>query len=128
MNAYLNFFNYCEFYGNLIKTFLYHKKIAIPMVDKEQVVEVLKKVYDPEIQYDIYSLGLVYDVGIEGNKVKILMTLTSPMCPYGPQLMDDVRRQVSAIDGVGEVELELTFSPAWNPDKMTEEAKIALGI
>lgn len=98
------------------------------MANKEQVIETLKKVYDPEIQYDIYSLGLIYDVGIEGNKVKILMTLTSPMCPYGPQLMDDVRRQVSAIDGVGEVELELTFSPAWSPDKMTEEAKIALGI
>lgn len=98
------------------------------MANKEQVIETLKKVYDPEIQYDIYSLGLIYDVGIEGNKVKILMTLTSPMCPYGPQLMDDVRRQVSAIDGVREVELELTFSPAWSPDKMTEEAKIALGI
>ncbi len=98
------------------------------MVGKEQVIEVLKKVYDPEIQYDIWSLGLVYNVEIEGNKVKILMTLTSPMCPYGQQLMDDVRRQVSAIDGVGEVELELTFSPAWGPDKMTEEAKIALGI
>ena len=98
------------------------------MVEKEQVIEVLKKVYDPEIQYDIYSLGLVYNVEIEGSKVKILMTLTSPMCPFGPQLMDDVRRQVSAIDGVGEVELELTFSPAWGPDKMTEEAKIALGI
>ena len=98
------------------------------MVSKGQVVEVLKKVYDPEIQYDIYSLGLIYDVGIEGNKVKILMTFTTPMCPYGPQLMDDIRRQVSAIDGVGEVLIELTFTPVWGPDKMTEEAKIALGI
>ena len=98
------------------------------MVEKEQVVDILKKVYDPEIQYDIWSLGLVYNIEINGNKVKILMTLTSPMCPYGPQLMDDVRRQVSAIEGVGEVELELTFSPAWSPEKMTEEAKIALGI
>jgi len=98
------------------------------MVDKEQVIEVLKKVQDPEIQYDIWSLGLVYNVEIEGNKVKILMTFTSPMCPYGPVLMDDVRRQVSAINGVGEVVIELTFSPAWGPDRMTEEAKIALGI
>lgn len=98
------------------------------MVEKGQVVEVLKKVYDPEIQYDIWSLGLVYDITIEGNKVKILMTFTSPMCPYGPQLMDDVRRQVSAIDGVGEVAIELTFNPVWSPEKMTEEAKIALGI
>ena len=98
------------------------------MVEKEQVIEVLKKIQDPEIQYDIYSLGLIYDVEIEGSKVKVLMTLTSPMCPYGPALMDDVRRQVSAVDGVGEVALELTFSPPWNPEKMSEEAKIALGI
>ena len=98
------------------------------MVDKEQVIEVLKKVQDPEIQYDIWRLGLVYNIEIEGSKVKILMTFTTPMCPYGPVLMDDVRRQVSAIDGVGEVAIELTFTPAWNPEKMTEEAKIALGI
>ena len=98
------------------------------MVNKEQVIEVLKKVQDPEIQYDIWSLGLVYNIEIEGSKVKILMTFTTPMCPYGPVLMDDVRRQVSAIDGVGEVAIELTFSPAWSPEKMTEEAKIALGI
>ena len=98
------------------------------MVDKEQVIEVLKKVQDPEIQYDVWNLGLIYNVEIEGNKVKVLMTFTSPMCPFGPQLMDDIRRQVSAIDGVGEVVIELTFTPAWNPEKMTEEAKIALGI
>lgn len=98
------------------------------MVEKEQVIEVLKKVYDPEIQYDIWSLGLIYNIDINGNKVKILMTFTSPMCPYGPMLLNDVRRQVSAIDGVGEVDVEITFSPAWGPDKMTEEAKIALGI
>ena len=98
------------------------------MVEKEHVIEVLKKVNDPEIQYDIWSLGLVYNIEIEGNKVKILMTFTSPMCPFGTALMDDVRRQVSAIDGVGEVIIELTFSPAWGPDKMTEDAKIGLGI
>ena len=98
------------------------------MVEKEQVIETLKNVYDPEIQYDIWSLGLVYNIDIEGSKVKILMTFTSPMCPFGPQLMDDVRRQVSAIDGVGEVAIELTFTPVWSPEKMTEEAKIALGI
>ncbi|MEK6983912.1 MAG: metal-sulfur cluster assembly factor [Nanoarchaeota archaeon] len=98
------------------------------MVEKEKVIEVLKKVYDPEIQYDIWSLGLIYNIEIEGSKVNILMTLTSPMCPYGPMLMDDVRRQVSAIDGVGECVIELTFSPAWNSEKMSEEAKIALGI
>ena len=98
------------------------------MVDKEQVVEVLKKIQDPEIQFDIWSLGLVYNIEIDGNKVKILMTFTTPMCPYGPALLDDVRRQISAIDGVGEVEIELTFNPVWNPNKMTEDARMALGI
>ena len=98
------------------------------MVEKEQVIEVLKKVYDPEIQYDIWSLGLIYNIEIGDTKVKILMTFTSPMCPFGPALMDDVRRQVSAIDGVTEVLIELTFNPVWSADKMTEDAKIALGI
>jgi len=98
------------------------------MVNKEHIIEILKKVYDPELQIDVWSLGLVYNIEIEGKKVKILMTLTSPMCPYGPALMDDVRRQVSAVDGAGEVEIELTFSPVWGTEKMSEEAKIALGI
>ncbi len=98
------------------------------MIEKEKIIETLKKVCDPEIQLDIWSLGLVYNVDIEGNKVKILMTFTSPMCPYGPQLLEDVRRQISAVDGVGEVNVEITFNPVWGPDKMSEEAKIALGI
>ena len=98
------------------------------MVNKEQIIEALKKVYDPEIQFDIWSLGLVYNIEIEGSRVKIIMTFTSPMCPYGPALMDDVRRNVSAVDGVSESEIEITFSPVWGPDKMSEEARIGLGI
>ena len=98
------------------------------MVEKEQIIEVLKKVVDPEINYDIWSLGLVYNIDVQGSKVKILMTFTTPMCPYGPQLLDEVRRNISAMDGVGEVEVEITFSPVWGPDKMSEEARIGLGI
>ena len=98
------------------------------MVEKEPIIEVLKKVYDPELHVDVWSLGLIYDIVIDDKKVKIVMSLTSPMCPYGPQLMDDVRRNVSSVDGVGEVTLDLTFTPAWGPGKMTEDAKIALGI
>ena len=98
------------------------------MLTKDEVIETMKKVYDPEIQLDIWSLGLVYNIEIEGNKVKVLMTFTSPMCPYGPALLDDVRRQVSSISGVGEVDVEITFNPVWGPEKMTEEARIALGI
>ena len=98
------------------------------MADREKIIEALKNVYDPEIQLDVWSLGLIYDIGIEGNKVRILMTFTSPMCPYGPALLDDVRRHVSSVSGVGEVDVEITFTPVWGPDKMTEEARIALGI
>ncbi|MEK6947054.1 MAG: metal-sulfur cluster assembly factor [Nanoarchaeota archaeon] len=98
------------------------------MATKEQVIEALKKVYDPEIQCDIWSLGLVYDIEIEGSKVKILMTFTTPMCPYGPALLDDVRRHVSSVEGVGEVDVELTFNPVWGPDRMSEEARMALGF
>jgi len=98
------------------------------MADREKVIEALKNVYDPEIQLDVWSLGLIYNIEIEGTKVKVLMTFTSPMCPYGPALLDDVRRHVSAVDGVGEVDVEITFTPVWGPDKMSEEARIALGI
>lgn len=98
------------------------------MVNKEQVIEALKNVHDPEIQCDIWGLGLVYGIEIEGNKVKVLMTLTTPSCPYGAALIDDVRRQVSSVEGVGEVEVKLTFDPVWTPERMSEEAKIALGF
>ena len=98
------------------------------MVDKEQIIEVLKKVVDPEINYDVWSLGLIYDIGIDGGKVKILMTFTTPMCPYGPQLLDDVRRHVSSVDGVKSVDVEITFTPVWGPDKISEEVRMALGI
>ena len=80
------------------------------MADREKIIEALKNVYDPEIQLDVWSLGLIYDIGIEGNKVRILMTFTSPMCPYGPALLDDVRRHVSSVDGVGDVDVEIRIS------------------
>lgn len=98
------------------------------MASKEEVIEILKQVYDPELQVDIWSLGLVYDIKIEGSKITIIMTLTSPVCPYGPELMNDVRRKVSTAEGISEVGIELTFNPVWGTDKMSEEAKIALGI
>jgi len=98
------------------------------MATKEEIIEVLKKIVDPEINYDIWSLGLIYNVDVQGSKVTILMTFTTPMCPYGPQILDEVRRNISAMDGVGEVDVQLTFSPVWGPDKMSDEAKMALGI
>lgn len=98
------------------------------MIDKNIVIEALKKVSDPELDMDIWSLGLVYDIKIEEKKVIIVMSLTSPSCPYGDALMDDVRRQVSGVQDVGEAEIELTFDPPWGVEKMSEEARMALGV
>lgn len=98
------------------------------MVTKEEILEALKEVYDPEIPVDIVNLGLVYDVKIEDGKVKILMTLTAIGCPVGPLLVDMVKLRLLKLESVNEVEVELTFDPPWTPDKMSEEAKKKLGM
>lgn len=95
----------------------------------EQIVKVLKSIYDPEIPVDIYELGLIYDVMInEDNDVKILMTLTSPNCPVAESLPQEVEQKIKAIDAVNSAEIELTFDPPWSRDLMSEEAKFELGM
>ncbi len=95
----------------------------------EQIVKVLKGIYDPEIPVDIYELGLIYDVMInEDNDVKILMTLTSPNCPVAESLPQEVEQKIKAINVVNSVEIELTFDPPWSRDLMSEEAKFELGM
>lgn len=95
----------------------------------DSIIETLKTVYDPEIPVDIYELGLVYDVQIsdEGD-VKVVMTLTTPNCPVAESLPAEVKEKVAAVEGVKNVDLELTFEPSWNKDMMSEEAKFELGI
>ena len=95
------------------------------MAIKEDVIEVLKKVNDPEIGIDILTLELVYEVKVENDKVYIKMTFTTPMCPYGPMLLDEVRAKVSEIKGVKEVDVEVTFDPPWQP---SEELRATLGV
>ena len=95
----------------------------------ENVVKVLKGIYDPEIPVDIYELGLIYDVMVnEENQVKILMTLTSPNCPVAESLPQEVQDKIKAIDGVTDCEVEITFDPPWTKDLMSEEAKLELGM
>ncbi len=95
----------------------------------EQIVKVLKGIYDPEIPVDIYELGLIYDVMInEDFDVKILMTLTSPNCPVAESLPAEVEQKVRGVDQVKEVEVEITFDPPWSKDLMSEEAKLELGM
>ncbi len=94
-----------------------------------EVIEVIKTCYDPEIPVDIYELGLIYEVNVDpGNNVKLLMTLTSPMCPVAESLPEEVRVKVAAIEGVTTAEIELTFDPPWDQDMMSEAAKLDLGF
>ena len=95
----------------------------------DEIVKVLKSIFDPEIPVDIYELGLIYDVFInEDNDVKIVMTLTSPNCPVAESLPQEVKEKVSSINLVNEVEIEMTFEPPWSKDLMSEEAKLELGL
>lgn len=95
----------------------------------EDVVKVLKGIYDPEIPVDIYELGLIYDVMInEDNDVKILMTLTSPNCPVAESLPREVEEKIKSIEHVKDADVEITFDPPWSKDLMSEEAKLELGM
>ncbi|MBF6608579.1 MAG: SUF system Fe-S cluster assembly protein [Flavobacterium sp.] len=95
----------------------------------EEIVKVLKGIYDPEIPVDIYELGLIYDVMVNtDNEVKILMTLTSPNCPVAESLPREVEEKVAGLENVKSAEVEITFDPPWSKDLMSEEAKLELGM
>ncbi|HQJ57106.1 MAG: DUF59 domain-containing protein [Caldisericia bacterium] len=98
------------------------------MVTKEQIIDVLKQIYDPEIPINVYDLGLIYNMDIsEGGDVNILMTLTFAGCPIGSYLVQKVEEEIKKIDGVKNVKVELTFDPPWTPEKMSEEVKKEFG-
>ena len=96
-------------------------------VTVDDVQEALTNVIDPELGLDFVELGLIYDVEIEGDEVFVSFTLTSPGCPIGPQVSEQIEEFVSELDGVNGVHPKMTFSPPWTPDMMSEEAKFALG-
>jgi FeS assembly SUF system protein len=92
------------------------------------IISALKSVYDPEIPADIYELGLIYKVDIEDDRtVKIVMTLTAPACPVAGEMPLWVKNAVAAVEGVMDVEVEMTFDPPWTAERMSEEAQVALG-
>ncbi|MBA3305843.1 MAG: metal-sulfur cluster assembly factor [Thermoleophilaceae bacterium] len=93
----------------------------------EEVEEALTNVIDPELGLDFVELGLVYDIAVDDAKVNITFTLTSPGCPIGPQVADQMKEYVGDLEGVKEVLPEMTFTPPWSPDLMSEDAKFALG-
>ncbi len=96
---------------------------------RERIIEQLHTVYDPEIPIDIYELGLIYDVTVaEGGATQIRMTLTSPMCPAAEELPPEVESKARGVPGVTSVQLDLVWDPPWNPDMMSEAARLELGM
>jgi FeS assembly SUF system protein len=94
----------------------------------DDIVSALKTVYDPEIPADIYELGLVYKIDIEDDRtVKIDMTLTAPGCPVAGEMPGWVQNAVSSVEGVSDVDVNMVFDPPWTPDRMSEEAQVAVG-
>ena len=96
---------------------------------KNQVIEEIKKIYDPEIPVNIYELGLIYRIEVdEKNKINIDMTLTSPNCPVAESLPKEVKKNIMKVEGVSDVNLNLVWEPPWNKDKMSEAAKLELNL
>ncbi|MDR2691051.1 MAG: iron-sulfur cluster assembly protein [Dysgonamonadaceae bacterium] len=96
---------------------------------EEEIVKMLKTVYDPEIPVNIYDLGLIYGVDIDDAKnVIITMTLTAPACPAADFIAEDVKMRVGSIPGIGSVEVKIVFEPEWHQGLMSEEAKLELGF
>jgi metal-sulfur cluster biosynthetic enzyme len=104
------------------------------MITEDMVRSALKNVYDPEIGLDIVNLGLVYNIDVQeqGKKVDVDMTLTTPACPAGPQILDQVRREIGSLKDVyaelDEININLVWTPFWNPSMMSEDAREELGF
>ena len=101
-------------------------------LSEETILGAMRQVRDPELMVNIVDLGLVYGIGLDEvdgkSNVRIIMTMTTPACPFGPELIQEVRDVVGDLDGVGQVDVEITLSPPWTPDRMTEAARDELGM
>ncbi len=96
---------------------------------KEKVIQAIKLVYDPEIPVDVYDLGLIYEITVYPvNNVYVLMTLTSPNCPSAEYIPTEVKEKIQQIQGINNVEVEITFDPPYSQDMMSEAAKLELGF
>jgi metal-sulfur cluster biosynthetic enzyme len=101
--------------------------MATTTATEEDIYEALEEVIDPELGLDFVSLGLVYDVEIEGDEAHITFTLTTPACPIGPQVSEQMREFVGDLQGISNVHPKMVFDPPWSPEMMSEDAKFALG-
>jgi len=98
------------------------------VVSEDQVKLALRRVKDPDLNLNILDLGLVYGIQVDGTKVKVDMTLTSPGCPSGPEIMGDAEEQIKSLPGVDEVQMNLVWSPFWTPEKMEPRVRAYLGF
>ena len=102
-------------------------------IDENSIIDVLKQCFDPEIPIDLWNLGLIYEIKISphsdsGSNVYVLMTLTTPGCTMGQYMSDDIKSKVESLDGIIQATIEVTFDPPWEPDMMTDEARVKLGF
>jgi FeS assembly SUF system protein len=95
---------------------------------EEEVLRMLKTVFDPEIPVNVYDLGLIYKIDIQGDTCNIEMTLTAPGCPAADFLVEDIKQKVGTVKGINTVNVEIVFEPEWTQDRMSEEAKLELGF
>jgi metal-sulfur cluster biosynthetic enzyme len=98
------------------------------MATVDEVTDALRDVIDPELGLDFVELGLIYEVEVQDGTVRVTYTLTSPGCPIGPQVSEQIEEFVSELDGVQDVQSTMTFTPPWSPELMSEDAKFALGF
>jgi len=98
------------------------------MINNDQIIDVLKQCYDPEIPVDLWNLGLIYDINIDDKNVYITMSLTTPGCGMAQHIAEDIKRKVSGLTGVDDTTVNITFDPPWEPTMMTDIAKEKLGF
>ena len=95
---------------------------------KNKIIEEIRKIYDPELPVNIYELGLIYDIQVNGHKAEIKMTLTTPNCPVAESLPKEVKEGAMQVEGIDDVNLELVWDPPWNKDMMSDAAKLELNL
>ena len=98
------------------------------MVSQDQIIDKLRECIDPELGVNIIDLGLIYSVNIEGPRINVLMTMTTPGCPLDSYFVQDITSKLKTIKGISDVSVELTFDPPWAPAKMSQESKDLLGF
>lgn len=101
-------------------------------LSEESIFAAIRQVHDPELMVNVVDLGLIYGIGVDEvdgkTNIHIIMTMTTPACPFGPELIQNVKDVVGNLEGAGKVDVEITLSPPWSPDRMTEEVRDELGM